>query len=297
MEKNIKFDCLSDIFFLSTGEKQNLQISGVSNIFSVYAEAYSLDIVVDVMVNQPLDVLLVVLVKEPKPRHVANQLVHTLYKGEESTVSYGGDLPSAGLRTAIYNCAKKLGIRVRINETFGILYVSKPANHSSLEMLLESMNVGDNIQVPVTLHTSVERLRAAISNYGRRHNLSFKTRLVGDNLSVTAMDAVQKVKTGDVRQWLMTTPWDMQLDIPEFDGTTQQSLITSARRLFGCTVSFKGGKMTKNSFATGVEGSARIVRVRGHVIYSAFCDKFSETDIRAINEILSFHNKTYEDLV
>ena len=100
----------------------------------------------------------------------------------------------------------------------------------------------------------------------------------------------------EYRHWLKTSPWDVALPIPRVEGITEQHLVVTAKRILGCCVSFRGGVVTKRSFAKGIEGGARVVRVRGMVVYSAFCDRFSAEDIEAINEILSYHNKSYEDL-
>jgi hypothetical protein len=301
IEKNLKFDGLGDIFLLKTGQRSTVLLHGVDNLDAVYADAYSLDIYINTEVNTDLNTIQVSLMDEHKPKNVARQLIHTLKFGDEEYVSYKGQVSAPSLRTALHNYSRTARCRVRVNESLGVVFVRKGDDNSVIEDQLEKMAIGDVSVMPTSMHSSLKRLRSAISNYSAKSGASFKTKLVGLTLHVVRTeprnpkDRVMSVT--QYRTWLTTCMWDIPHPVPVIEGMTLQNMVVIAKRLLGCAVSFRGNAITKNSFAKGIEGGARTVRVNGQVVYSVYCDKFGNADIDAINLILKYHNKTFEDLV
>ncbi len=287
---------ISDIYFLASGVKTELELDISESLSEIYNEAYQHNVFIEVFKT---NVYKVVIAKKHTPTIVATQLVYTLDHGDEYLLTYRGDANPTSTRTAAYGIAKNLGININIRIIVNELVITKPiVDTTAITNALDNMI--DTVEIPLNAHSSLARLRAVISAHGKRHNQRYKTRVAGDKLivqlsAIEPTEQVIKATTAHFGLWLAGVPYDTPTPIPVMylEAVSAENRRVIAHRTCGCSVSLKAGATlaVRKSLAKGFENGQCVVRLNGHIIYTGL-----NYDVSVINDALKWHNLKFEDI-
>lgn len=288
----IDYKSLADIYNLNSSILLNISES----IPEIHNEAYLNDIVVEIKTNEQLQCHAVSPMTKFSVNVVANHLLNVLIYGEEKAVTYKGGTETTSLRSTLYRNAGKLGIKISTKEIFGTIVVSlERVDIKAITDRLDKLDIGQSDALPLSMHTTKERLRATVMNYAERNKVSFKTRIIENTLYVTRsmpktkFDAA-KLTTDSFKVFVDAIPFDTRMK-PETDLTVNHMRVIATRQ-FGCYVTVhEDGSITKRSVKKGTENGKCVVRLNGHVVFSG-----KSFDIPEINAILSIRGLTFEDL-
>lgn len=288
----IDYKSLADIYNL----KSSILLNISESIPEIHHEAYMNNIVVEVKTSEQLKCHAVAPMAKFSANTVAIHLLNVLLYGEEKAVTYKGGTETASLRAAAYRQAGKLGIKISTKDIFGALVIGlERVDIKAITSRLDDLETGQSAALPLSMHTTSERLRAVVMNYGERTGFKYSTRIVGTMLYVTK--SLPKTKfdptmltTDSFKVFVDAIPFDLRMNFAT-DLTVNHMRVIAARQ-FGCYVTIhENGDITKRSAKKGTENGKCVVRLNGHIVYS---DK--AFNIPEINSILSIRGLTFEDL-
>lgn len=235
---------------------------------------------------------------------VAKQMIHTCIIDNSVKPTYSGELNKTSIRTALYRHARKTGHNIKTGIHGGVVYcMLNNEDNIDVSSNLKSLAVNYSTQLEIPDGSSVDNLRSAVFNFGKRNNVKFSTRYINGKLRVKRLDddkIITGTVTGEFIKWLDTTPWDVQLPIPEIEGLTLNSMAVTANRHYGGVFSFSNGKVTRNSFRLCKEQGQLVFRVKGVVMITFDVSRrtqLTSDDWLRINGVLKAHNVTDEVLI
>jgi len=288
----IEYKTLADIYNMNSSILLNISES----IPEIHHEAYMNDIIVEVRTNEQLQCHAVSPMAKFSVNVIATHLLNVLIYGEEKAVTYKGNKETASLRSAAYRTASKLGIKISTKDIFGTLVISlERVDIKAITDRLDAIEIGQSTALPVSMHTTTERLRAVVLNYGERTGLKFSTRVIADMLYVTkslpkGAFNPKKLTVDSFKVFVDAIPFDVRMKF-DTDMNTNHMRVTALRQ-FGCHVTVhEDGSITKRSAKKGTEDGKSVVRLNGHIVYSG-----KTFNIPEINSILSIRGLTFEDL-
>lgn len=288
----IDYANLSDIYNL----KNTILLNISESVPEIHHEAYVNNIIVEVKTSENLQCHAVSPLTKDSPNAIAVHLLNVLKYGEEKSVTYKGNADATSLRAAAYRQSKALGIKVSTQDTFGMTVIT--AERTDIKRItdaLDKIQLGQSTALPLSFHTTKERLRSTIINYGERTGYRFSTRIIGDTIYVTKNLPKQAFNSTGItpehfKTWLTVIPFDVPVK-PETEMTVNHMRVSASRHMGCCVVVHEDGSVTKRSLKKGVENGQSVIRVNGQIVYSR-----KHFDIPEINSILSVYGKTYEDL-
>lgn len=288
----IEYKTLADIYNL----KSSILLNITESIPEIHHEAYLNNIIVEVKTSEQLKCHSVAPLTKDSPNAIAIHLLNVLIYGEEKSVTYKGSADPTSLRAAAYRQSKKLGIKVSTQDTFGMTVIT--AERTDIKRItdaLDRIQLGQSTALPLTFHTTKERLRSTIINYGERTGYKFKTRIVGDMIYVTKSLPKESFNSTGItpehfKTWLTVIPFDVAVK-PETEMTVNHMRVCATRHMGCCVTVHEDGSVTKRSLKKGIENGQSVIRINGQIVYAR-----KHFDVPEINSILSIYGKTYEDL-
>lgn len=229
---------------------------------------------------------------------VAQHLLEVIKYGEQSVVSYNGDISLVSVRAMCYKVAKERDMVVKSEIHNNTLYVKAGKKTSSINNALNALKEGESITLPTALHTSIVRLRAVISNYSKRYGKKFKTRLVNDNYIAVYCVPESDIADSDFKKWVKSQPWDVVVDVPKFEVSKSQ-MYNICRELFNGAVKIDGKTLMKFSKRQVINNGEVVIVINGKIVYRTGVPRVSaltKTDISELNEALSIFGVSYEHI-
>lgn len=302
----------AQIYDLQNGELSALNLPLDTDVPELHNEAYNEGFILYTAKSLISNSIVAVI---PKPRDyvpkqgdinityvsaniVANHLLSVLMYGDQTTVTYNGEISLTSVRAMCYKTAKEKDIIVKSEIHNGILCVKMGKKTGNINNAISVIEEGETITLPTAIHTSVARLRSVISNYSKRNNVSFKTKLVNENYlqvyRVPSSECVDK----DFKKWVLNQPWDVIVEMPGFDIGRPHKYRICKEALNGA-VKIEGKTLIKFSKRIVISDGEVVIIINGKLAYRTGVPRISaltQSDIAEINHALSIFGVSYENL-